>query len=380
MKTCILRYSARSGVVCRRQRSRCRLAAASGRRPAVGQCAGRRRCQTPLGLVGAVAADRRHLRRAGRGRRQGLCHRRLGRRRRRSTRSRCKSLWTFATTRRPGQLQQRRRPRGHRQVPARRHHRRLLLRARSGDRRSRPRDRLPASRSSRRRPPARTASISRRSGRRSMPSSPTASRPGPGTSSRRSSSSTATAGAAWTGCKERAGPRQLEGPFRLLARHLPDRQDHRHARRRPDRVPRGRRQRAQAAPPSARFPNYDGDEYPATFGQSADAAGNVYVQWHRRDNAGRVEILQARRRRQAADRFRRGHRDRDPPARPAELRLRRRPRRAMSIAPSPSRAWASAGTRTRRTRTPSGRSPAAPTSRRPKPTCSRPPLRSARRC
>ncbi|MGE3777817.1 MAG: PQQ-binding-like beta-propeller repeat protein [Pirellulaceae bacterium] len=39
------------------------------------------------------------------------------------------------------------------------------------------------------------------------------------------------------------------------------------------------------------IPNYDGSEYPATFGQSADAAGNVYVQWHRRDNAGRVEIL-----------------------------------------------------------------------------------------
>lgn len=39
------------------------------------------------------------------------------------------------------------------------------------------------------------------------------------------------------------------------------------------------------------IPSYDGDEFPATFGQSADAAGNVYVQWHRRDNAGRVEIL-----------------------------------------------------------------------------------------
>ncbi|MCH8830650.1 MAG: PQQ-binding-like beta-propeller repeat protein, partial [Planctomycetes bacterium] len=36
---------------------------------------------------------------------------------------------------------------------------------------------------------------------------------------------------------------------------------------------------------------YAGSEYPATFGQSADAAGNVYVQWHRRDNAGRVEKL-----------------------------------------------------------------------------------------
>lgn len=39
------------------------------------------------------------------------------------------------------------------------------------------------------------------------------------------------------------------------------------------------------------IPAYDGAEFPATFGQSADAAGNVYVQWHRRDNAGRVEIL-----------------------------------------------------------------------------------------
>jgi outer membrane protein assembly factor BamB len=39
------------------------------------------------------------------------------------------------------------------------------------------------------------------------------------------------------------------------------------------------------------IPAYDGKEFPATFGQSADAAGNVYVQWHRRDNAGRVEIL-----------------------------------------------------------------------------------------
>ncbi|MCC7421030.1 MAG: PQQ-binding-like beta-propeller repeat protein [Planctomycetaceae bacterium] len=39
------------------------------------------------------------------------------------------------------------------------------------------------------------------------------------------------------------------------------------------------------------IPAYDGNEFPATFGQSADAAGNVYVQWHRRDNAGRVEKL-----------------------------------------------------------------------------------------
>jgi outer membrane protein assembly factor BamB len=39
------------------------------------------------------------------------------------------------------------------------------------------------------------------------------------------------------------------------------------------------------------IPAYAGSEFPATFGQSADEAGNVYVQWHRRDNAGRVEIL-----------------------------------------------------------------------------------------
>jgi len=39
------------------------------------------------------------------------------------------------------------------------------------------------------------------------------------------------------------------------------------------------------------IPKHAGSEYPATLGQSADEAGNVYVQWHRRDNAGRVEIL-----------------------------------------------------------------------------------------
>lgn len=39
------------------------------------------------------------------------------------------------------------------------------------------------------------------------------------------------------------------------------------------------------------IPNFEGNEFPATFGQSADEAGNVYVQWHRRDNTGRVDIL-----------------------------------------------------------------------------------------
>jgi outer membrane protein assembly factor BamB len=41
----------------------------------------------------------------------------------------------------------------------------------------------------------------------------------------------------------------------------------------------------------AEIPAYVGKEFPATFGQSADADGNVYIQWHRRDNAGRVEIM-----------------------------------------------------------------------------------------
>lgn len=39
------------------------------------------------------------------------------------------------------------------------------------------------------------------------------------------------------------------------------------------------------------IPKYAGQEFPATFGQSADAEGNVYVQWHRRDNSGRLEKI-----------------------------------------------------------------------------------------
>lgn len=42
---------------------------------------------------------------------------------------------------------------------------------------------------------------------------------------------------------------------------------------------------------AAAVPEYAGSEYPATFGQSADAEGNVYVHWHRRDNAGRLEVF-----------------------------------------------------------------------------------------
>lgn len=39
------------------------------------------------------------------------------------------------------------------------------------------------------------------------------------------------------------------------------------------------------------IPDFQGKEFPATFGQSADDEGNVYVQWHRRDNAGRTDVL-----------------------------------------------------------------------------------------
>ena len=41
----------------------------------------------------------------------------------------------------------------------------------------------------------------------------------------------------------------------------------------------------------AEIPSFHGREYPAAFGQSIGADGKVYVQWHRRDNAGRVETL-----------------------------------------------------------------------------------------
>ncbi len=39
------------------------------------------------------------------------------------------------------------------------------------------------------------------------------------------------------------------------------------------------------------IPSYYGKEYPAAFGQSIGEDGSVYVQYHRRDNSGRVEIL-----------------------------------------------------------------------------------------
>ncbi|MBM4039697.1 MAG: hypothetical protein FJ290_14405 [Planctomycetes bacterium] len=41
-------------------------------------------------------------------------------------------------------------------------------------------------------------------------------------------------------------------------------------------------------------PSYKGGEGPATFGLSLDGAGAAYVQWHRRDNTGRVEVLRLR--------------------------------------------------------------------------------------
>ncbi len=39
------------------------------------------------------------------------------------------------------------------------------------------------------------------------------------------------------------------------------------------------------------IPNYAGKEYPAGFGHCIAEDGTVYQQWHRRDNAGRVEML-----------------------------------------------------------------------------------------
>jgi outer membrane protein assembly factor BamB len=51
---------------------------------------------------------------------------------------------------------------------------------------------------------------------------------------------------------------------------------------------------AGAAPKLAlvgEIPALAGKEYPATFGQSIGEDGTVYVQWHRRDNWGRVETL-----------------------------------------------------------------------------------------
>ncbi|MFT5465617.1 MAG: outer membrane protein assembly factor BamB [Verrucomicrobiales bacterium] len=39
------------------------------------------------------------------------------------------------------------------------------------------------------------------------------------------------------------------------------------------------------------IPKYAGSEFPATFGQSADESGRVYIQWHRRDNSGRLDTM-----------------------------------------------------------------------------------------
>jgi outer membrane protein assembly factor BamB len=41
----------------------------------------------------------------------------------------------------------------------------------------------------------------------------------------------------------------------------------------------------------AQIPKYHGIEYPAAYGMCISDEGAVYVQWHRRDNSGRVEIL-----------------------------------------------------------------------------------------
>ena len=43
---------------------------------------------------------------------------------------------------------------------------------------------------------------------------------------------------------------------------------------------------------SVAVPAYAGSEKPAIFGLSIADNGSAYVQWHRRDNTGRVEIMQ----------------------------------------------------------------------------------------
>jgi len=45
---------------------------------------------------------------------------------------------------------------------------------------------------------------------------------------------------------------------------------------------------------AGRVPDYKGGESPGIFGLSIGETGAVYVQWHRRDNTGRVEILRLR--------------------------------------------------------------------------------------
>ncbi len=44
----------------------------------------------------------------------------------------------------------------------------------------------------------------------------------------------------------------------------------------------------------ATVPSYAGSETPATFGVSVGQDGEIYRQWHRRDNTGRVEIIRLR--------------------------------------------------------------------------------------
>ena len=86
------------------------------------------------------------------------------------------------------------------------------------------------------------------------------------------------------------------------------------------------------------IPAYAGNEFPATFGQSADEAGNVYVQWHRRDNAGRVEIMRLVRRR-SANQLRAWNRNLDRPAWPVELRVGQHSSRPGLPRPTGARSW-----------------------------------------
>ena len=115
-------------------------------------------------------------------------------------------------------------------------------------------------------------------------------------------------------------PRDVAGSLRLFTRHLPGRKHGRHAGRRTNGLSGRCRRHARVLRAVGEIPAYLGNEYPATFGQSADAAGNVYVQWHRRDNAGRVEIMRLDRGSKRTKRScRTGDRDIDRSARAAEF-------------------------------------------------------------
>ena len=339
-----------------------RLAAASRRRPPVRQRPrrGREDAARP-GRRGA--ADRRHLRGARRRRRQGVCRSTARASSSAIDAQTLKVLWTLRHARRAGELQQRRRAGGDRQVPARRHDGRLLLRARSRHRRAWSARSTAASRSSRRPPPAPTASTSRRSGRRCMPSKP-------------DGDARLDLGLRQGGRQVRRQPLERRGLAQGSARTASPGATISSARATSAWSARPSSCRRAGAPCSwtmpatgpqlravGEIPEYAGTEYPGHVRPERRRGRQCLcpVASPRQRRPGRNP---AAGRRQGADRFRQGNRDGDPSARPAELRLGERSRqrrlsREARAGPGPVPAHAPA----RRSRTCSARRP-----------------RSARRC